>query len=148
MFKYIQLHLKHLGFLPIPNIRKTVQISPTPSNSIGGELAGGRSLAVGWLLALMTEERWHATGDTWHVICDTLHMTHKKTILKKSSSLSVRFCPFWYWCYYSNTSRCSVSPVCKICSSSFYWALTIRSNKLLFSTRYSRWLWMFCIKLR
>ena len=29
-------------------------------------------------------------------------------------SISVRFCLFWYWCYYPHTPRYLVSPVCRI----------------------------------
>ena len=108
-----------------------------------GELAGGGAVAV-------------AVGDTQHVTCDTLHVTNEmwyvtcdtRHIIYIFFFLSVCFWPFWYWCYYPHTSRYSVSPVCEISSSSFGWASTIRSNKFLFSIRYSRWLLMFCLKLR
>ena len=38
-------------------------------------------------------------------------MTHEFCLYIFFLSLSVRFCPFWYGCYYSHTSRDSLSPI-------------------------------------
>ena len=59
-----------------------------------------------WLLALVTGDAWHAIDYMWHVT--------KEIFFFFSSCFSVRFCLFWYRCYYPHTSRDLVSPVCRI----------------------------------
>ena len=43
-------------------------------------------------------DRWHVTHDTWHQTHDTWQLF-----------FFFPFCPFWYQCYYPNTSRSLVS---------------------------------------
>ena len=72
------------------------------------ELARGGSVAV----AVGVSDRWHATRNTWHMTCDTWHLTYDTWYF--FFFLSVRFCLFWYRCYYPHTSRVLVPPVCRI----------------------------------
>ena len=73
---------------------------------IGGELAGAMNEAFG------LSDRWQLIYDTWHVTFDTWHVTC--VIYGSNLSLFVCFCPFWFWCYYLQMSRDSVSPINRI----------------------------------
>ena len=69
------------------------------------ERGGSVSVAVG------VSDRWQVTGDRLQVIVDRWQVTHDTW-----HKTPVRFCPFWYWCYYLHPSRDSLSPLCNIFS--------------------------------
>ena len=77
---------------------RSVKISSSIKLCIVGELAGGGSVAV----AVGVSDRWQVTPNMWHLTCET-------------------FLLLLYQCYYRQTWRDSVSPVCKISNIGLGW---------------------------